>query len=133
VSKYSDEESSKFNGGALQGRDGSTYITIDQIEDKDLVLTIKDLKPGEYSKPMAYEERGIKKVRLVYLKTRTNPHRENLKEDYNKIAQRASEEKKQMKLEKWFKEHLPDYFISIDKEYVGCRVLDDWFKYASKN
>ena len=133
VSKYSDEENSKFNGGALQGRDGSTYITIDQIEDKDLVLAIKDLKPGDYSKPMAYEERGIKKVRLIYLKTRTNPHRENLKEDYNKIAQRAAEEKKQMKLEKWFKEHLPDYFISIDKEYTGCRVLDDWFKYASKN
>ena len=133
VNKYSDEENSKFNSGALQGRDGSTYITIDQIEDKDLVLLIKDLKPGEYSKPMAYEERGLKKARVVFLKTRTNPHRENLKEDYNKIAQRALELKKQQKLERWFREHLPDYFISIDKEYAGCQVLGDWFRYASKN
>lgn len=133
VNKYSDEENSKFNGGAVQGRDGSTYVTIDQIEDKDLVLAIKDLKPGEYSKPLPYEERGLRKVRLVFLKTRTNPHRENIKEDYNKIAQRSLEIKKADKLEKWFKEHLPNYFITIDKEYAGCKALDDWFKYASNN
>jgi peptidyl-prolyl cis-trans isomerase SurA len=133
VNKYSDEESSKFSGGAIQGRDGSTYITIDQLEDKDLVLALRDLKPGDYSKPLAYEERGIKKVRLIYLKTRTNPHRENLKEDYNKVAQRALDDKKQEKLLKWFSEHLPSYYISIDKEYNNCSSLNNWFKFAARN
>lgn len=133
VNKYSDEESSKFSGGAIQGRDGSTYITIDQLEDKDLVLALRNLKPGDYSKPLAYEERGIKKVRLVYLKTRTNPHRENLKEDYNKVAQRALDDKKQEKLLKWFAEHLPNYYISIDKEYNNCTSLNNWVKFAARN
>ncbi|MDE3234435.1 MAG: peptidylprolyl isomerase [Bacteroidota bacterium] len=134
VNKYSDDENSKFNGGAIQARDGSTYITIDQLPDKDLVVAIKDLKPGDISKPQVYtDDRNRKAVRLVYLKTRTNPHRENMKEDYNKIAQRALEQKKQEKLEEWFKDHLPAYYISIDKDYAGCKSLDDWWKYASKN
>ncbi len=77
------------------------------------------------------EEKKI--VRLVFLKTRTNPHRENLKEDYNKIAQRALEEKKQLKLEQWFNDHLPNYYIYIDKEYKGCKILDDWWKYTAAN
>ncbi|OIR07568.1 chaperone SurA precursor [mine drainage metagenome] len=133
INKYSEDENSKFNGGAIQSRDGSTYITIDQL-DKDMVVAIKDLKPGEYSKPQYYiDERGRKLVRLIYLKTRTSPHRENLKDDYNKIAQRALEDKKQEKLEKWFKEHLPSYYISIDKEFEGCASLADWWKYAAKN
>lgn len=133
INKYSEDENSKFNGGAIQSRDGSTYVTIDQL-DKDMVVAIKDLKPGEYSKPQYYiDERGRKLVRLIYLKTRTSPHRENLKDDYNKIAQRALEDKKQERLEKWFKEHLPSYYISIDKEFEGCASLADWWKYAAKN
>ncbi|MFM9469957.1 peptidylprolyl isomerase, partial [Streptomyces scabiei] len=43
VSKYSDDENAKFNGGSIQGGNGSTYITIDQLPDKDLVPLIKTL------------------------------------------------------------------------------------------
>ena len=133
VAHFSDDESSKFNGGQVQGRDGSTFLTIDQL-DKDLVLAIKDLNVGDCSKPQYYtDERGRKLVRIVYMKTRTSPHRENLKDDYNKIAQRALETKKQKKLETWFKEHLPTYYILIDKEFSACPSLATWFKNSATN
>ena len=133
VAHFSDDESSKFNGGQVQGRDGSTFLTIDQL-DKDLVLAIKDLNVGDCSKPQYYtDERGRKLVRIVYMKTRTSPHRENLKDDYNKIAQRALETKKQKKLETWFKEHLPTYYILIDKEFSTCPSLATWFKNSATN
>src|SRR4051812_22633670 len=91
VNKYSEDEGSKYSGGRLQGRDGSGFVTIDQL-DKDMVSVIKNLKVGEYSQPSAFtDERGKKAVRLVYLQTRTEPHRENLKDDYSKISQRALE------------------------------------------
>ena len=67
------------------------------------------------------------------MKTRTSPHRENLKDDYNKIAQRALETKKQKKLETWFKEHLPTYYILIDKEFSTCPSLATWFKNSATN
>jgi peptidyl-prolyl cis-trans isomerase SurA len=129
VSKYSDDEESKFNGGAKIAADGSTFLSIDALE-KEMVVAIKDLKVGEISNPIVYEERGIKKVRIVYLKSRTEPHIENLREDYNKVAARALEEKKQQVLEKWFKEHLPLYYITIDKEFTNCADLLDWWKFA---
>jgi peptidyl-prolyl cis-trans isomerase SurA len=126
VNKYSEDESSKFSGGRKQGRDGSSFVTIDQL-DKDLVLALKDLKPGQYSKPTVYaDERGKKAVRIVYLQTRTEPHRENLKDDYSKISQRAVEQKKNDVLEKWFKSHIPNYYITIDKEFAGCASVKDW-------
>lgn len=131
VNKYSDDENSKFSAGSVaSSRDGSTFVNIDQL-DKDMIKPLSTLKPGEYSQPQVYvDERGRKVVRLIYLKNRTNPHRENLKEDYNKVAQRALEEKKNGALERWFKEHIPTYFISIDKDFAGCSGLDEWRKSA---
>jgi peptidyl-prolyl cis-trans isomerase SurA len=133
VKKYSDDKNASFNGGQQQGRDGSTYITIDAL-DKDMVKTIENMKAGDISTPQVYtDERGRKMVRLVFLKTKTTPHREDFKLDYNKIAQRALEEKKQRHLEDWFNEHLSTYYIAIDKDFAGCSILSNWFKYASKN
>jgi len=130
VDKFSDDENSKFNGGRITARDGSSFLNIDQL-DKELVIGIKNLKPGAVSKPLVYtDERGRKMVRLIYLKNRTQPHRENLKEDYNRIAARALDEKKQGALSKWFKEHLPNYYITIDSEFKNCSSLSDWWKYA---
>ncbi len=134
VNKYSDDDNSKFSAGALSGRDGNgsptTFLSIDQL-DKDIVVLLKDLKPGEYSKPQLYkDERGGQVVRLIYLRNRTEPHRENLKEDYDRVAKRALEEKKSSALEKWFKDHIPTYFISIDKEYASCHGLEEWRKSA---
>ena len=134
VSKYSDDENSKFSAGAISGRDASgsnsTFLSIDQL-DKDIVVLLKSLKPGQYSAPQLYKyERNNQIVRLVYLRNRTEPHRENLKEDYDRVAKRALEEKKSSALEKWFKEHIPTYFISIDKDFSTCGGLDEWRKSA---
>lgn len=126
VARYSDDEASKFTAGQITGRDGSTYVTIDQL-DKDLVAQLKDLSVGEYAHPTEYtDERGKKGVRLVYLKTRTEPHRENLKDDYNRIAQRALEEKKNDVLEQWFNKKVITYYILVDDEYKSCPEMAKW-------
>jgi peptidyl-prolyl cis-trans isomerase SurA len=132
VSKYSDDEASKFTAGMIQGKDG-TFLTIDQL-DKDMVGMMKDIKVGEYSKPVEFtDDRGKKGVRIVYLKTRTAPHRENLKDDYSKIAQRALEEKKENTLEKWFSGKINTYYIMIDDEYKDCKVMEKWVAAAKEN
>ncbi len=131
VSKYSDDESSKFTGGRIQGKDGSTFLTIDQL-DKDLVVKLKDLTVGEYSQPSEYaDERGKKGVRIVQLITRTEPHRENLKDDYNRVAQRALEDKKNETLEKWFTKNIPTYYINVDSEYETCPEMKKWTSNAT--
>lgn len=132
VAKYSEDEQSKFTGGMRQGANGS-FVTIDQL-DKDLVTLLKDLKVGEYSKPAVFtDERGKKGVRLAYLKSRTEPHRENLKDDYDRIAKRALEIKRQGVLERWFAEKIPSYYLLIDSQYNDCQTLQNWLRFAAKS
>jgi len=114
AAKYSDEESAKYTGPYLTNRDGSTFVTIDQL-DKDMVSLLAKLKPGDYSMPVAYEnEQGKKGVRIVHLKSRSTPHRMNLQDDYSKIAQFALEEKKAKVMEKWIQNKLETYYVKID-------------------
>jgi peptidyl-prolyl cis-trans isomerase SurA len=132
VAKFSDDEQSKFTAGQITGRDGGTYVTIDQL-DKDMVAMLKDLKVGQYSHPTEFvDERGKKGIRIVYLKTRTEPHRENLKDDYNRVAQRALEDKKNEVLEQWFNKKVVTYYILVDDEYKSCPEMAKWMP-AAKN
>ncbi len=126
VNQYSNDDNNKFTAGQVTGKDGSTFLTIDQL-DKDMVLMLKDLKVGEYSKPVEFtDERGKKGVHIVFLKTRTAPHRENLKDDYSRVAQRALDEKKNDAIESWFNKKIPTYFIRVDQEYQSCEEMKKW-------
>ena len=126
VSRNSDDEISKFNAGQVTNREGSSFLTIDQL-DKDMVVMLNNLVVGDYSQPTEFtDERGRKGIRIVYLKNKTEPHRENLKDDYNRISQRALEEKKNTALENWFNKKIATYYIMIDKEYQGCEELKKW-------
>lgn len=125
VNKYSDDESSKFTAGMIMGKDG-TFLTIDQL-DKSIVPMLNDLKVGEISQPVEFtDERGKKGVRLVYLKSKTEPHRENMVDDYNKIATRALEEKKEDAIEHWFNTKIKTYHIMVDDEFKSCDVMKRW-------
>ena len=126
VARFSEDETSKFTGGRIPANDGGTFITIDQL-DKDLVVMLKDLKVTEYSQPTEFnDEKGKKGVRIVELISKTEPHRENLKDDYNRIAQRALEEKKNDALEKWFAQKISSFYINIDNEYKTCPEMQKW-------
>ena len=132
VIKYSNDKNSLFTAGQVQGRDGSTFLTIDQL-DKDMVLMLKDLKEGDYSKPKEFTDERMKKgIRIVFLKTRTQPHRENLKDDYDRVATRALEEKKNEAIETWFNKKIPTYFIKIDPDYQGCEEMKKWLNASAK-
>ncbi|MBK6382765.1 MAG: peptidylprolyl isomerase [Chitinophagaceae bacterium] len=116
ASKYSDDESAKFAGPCITNRDGSTYVTIDAL-DKDMVGMLGKMKIGDISLPAAYtDEQGKKGVRIVYLKSRSEPHRMNLHDDYSRISQFALEEKKAKAMEKWMVTKLPTYYISVDTQ-----------------
>jgi peptidyl-prolyl cis-trans isomerase SurA len=129
VSKYSEDENSKFTGGLISANDGSgnTSLSIDKLSDKNLVQMLEKLKVGEYSAPTEYADpTGKKAVRIVVIKSETQPHRENLRDDYDKVAQRAVEEKKNDALEEWFNKKICTFYVNIDKNYQSCPELKSW-------
>ena len=128
--KFSDDESAKFQGAFQLARDGSPYVTIDQL-DKEMVATISKMKVGEYSAPVVFTgDQGKKGVRIVYLKSRSEPHIMNLRDDYSKVATGALEEKKKLALDKWLDTMIPTYYILVDPSTSGaCPAMS---KYSSK-
>jgi peptidyl-prolyl cis-trans isomerase SurA len=128
VARYSDDDIAKATAGQIMNQSGSTFLTISDL-DKDMVLLLKNsnLKPGEYSKPIVYtDERNKKGVRIVYMVSKSEPHRENLRDDYNNVAQRALDEKKSAALEKWFLQKIPTMYVMIADEYRNCSSLTKW-------
>jgi len=118
---------------AWLGRYEVTYDVAPDVIGYGVLLVPKDMKPGEYSQPTVYTtEQGKKGVRIIYLRNRTQPHRENMKDDYNRISQRALEEKKQNILAKWFSEKLKGYYIYVDPEFGSCSDLAPWLAASAK-
>jgi len=114
ASRYSDDEATKFAGPFITGRDGSNYVTIDQL-DREMVGMISKMKVGDISQPTPFEgEQGKKGVRIVYLKSRSEPHRMNMQDDYSKISNFALEEKKAKVLDKWIRDKITTYYVMID-------------------
>lgn len=114
--KYSEDEVVKNYGPFILNRDGSSFVNIDAL-DRDMVNTIKNMKVGDVSQPVSFtNEQGKRGVRLVYLKSRTEPHRLNLDDDYAKIADMALNQKKNQELDKWLQKKIPTFYILVDKE-----------------
>jgi len=131
ATRYTEDEQAKFSGPYFLGRDGGPYVTIDLL-DKDLVAMLDKLKPGEYSQPVVFDDNGKKGVRIVHYKSRSEPHRLNMKDDFSRISTMALEEKKQKTLEKWMKEKVPTYYIMIDDEIKTCTDLTKWISEKQK-
>ncbi len=127
ATKYSEDESAKFLGPFLISRNGDPYVTIDEM-DKDMVAAISKMKVGEYSQPLPFvSEQGKKGVRIIYLKSRSEPHRMNLQDDYSKISNFALEEKKSKTIDEWLKAKLPDYYIMVDNMAAAeCPLLQKY-------
>jgi len=125
ATRYTEDEQAKFSGAYFLGRDGGPYVTIDLL-DKDLVAMLDKLKPGEYSQPVVFDDNGKKGVRIVHYKSRSEPHRLNMKDDFSRISTMAQEEKKQKAIEKWMKDKVPTYYIMIDDEIKSCTDLTKW-------
>lgn len=122
--EFSDDKFTQNSGGLLSSQNGNTYIPLDKL-DPAIFFTIDTMQVGEITPPLPYRtEDGKQAMRILYLKSRTPPHQANLKDDYQKIAAAALNDKKATALEEWFEKNKDSVFIDIDPEYVKCNVLD---------
>lgn len=127
---YSDNKETKFNGGMLLDLENqmsrSTLVPVERL-DATVFTAIDTLKPGEYSRPSQFtDQTGKVGYRFNYLKSRTEPHKANLDEDYAKIKDAALQDKINRKLSEWFEGRRKTTYINIAEEYRGCDELKLW-------
>lgn len=116
VATYSDDDVTHYYSPFILNKDGSSYVTLDQL-DKEIIMLISKMKPGEYSPPVSFtNDIGRKAVRIIYFKSRKEPHTMNMRDDYTKISQQALEEKKANVLNTWYKSKISSYHIIVDND-----------------
>ncbi len=139
ASLYSDDEEgrrgTKNTGGMFTMPDGSTFMSMDAL-DGAIVLTLDTMDVGEISEPLVFipnpRMREQKAVRIIYLKSRSKPHRESLETDYSRIQSQALRKKQFEALDKWFEEHISGFYLQIDDDYKDCENIQNWIKSSDK-
>ena len=122
--EFSDDVTTASKGGLVTDNTGSVSIPIDELP-AELFFSIDTLSSGAISKPLLFKtEEGKQAARILFLKDKIDPHRANLKQDYEKIYQRALDAKKVTALNAWFKDIKEHVFISIDAAYQHCQRLE---------
>ncbi len=135
VHKYSTDNMAKMSGGIiLHPNTGSSFLPIDAL-DADMARKVTEMKVNSFSKPHIFIDQsgnGQNSCRIMYLRSRKEPHLLNLKDDYAIIQEKALENKKNDYIQKYLKERLPEFYIYLDEEYNHCEVLKDWYSVSSK-
>lgn len=133
VNRYSDDENMKYTGGSVfvQTPGGfESVLTLDQFTDKQIADEVTKMKVGDISEAQIFQnqQNGKLQVRLLYLRSKTEPHRENLKDDFNEISQRALYVKQQQVLANWLERNIGNYYIRVDESMYDCPDIKEWTK-----
>ncbi len=121
----SDDKETAESGGLIQDRStGISKLTLDASMDPALYFAIDTMKVGDLSMPVSYRlEDGSSAMRILWYKSKSEPHTANLRDDYEKLSQIVLSNKRNNALEEWFKKAQGDVYISIEPEYRNCKVL----------
>lgn len=122
----SEDKETAETGGIIQDRNTRLgRLTLDASMDPALYFAIDTMKVGDLSLPVAYRtEDGRSAMRILWYKSKSEPHTANLRDDYEKISQIVLSNKRNHALEEWFKKAQGDVYISVEPEYKNCKILD---------
>lgn len=127
--KFSDDDDTKNNGGLMiNPESNTTHLSPDKI-DKGLFFEIDTMSLNKVSAPITMvTAEGKTAYRIVMVKSKTQPHSANLKDDYQKIQEVALSEKQNKVLSDWVKKKQKSTYIQINQEYSNCEILKHWKK-----
>lgn len=131
VMKFSDDKDTKMNQGKLVNPAmGTSRFEMDMLSQVDptMFFVLDKMKPGDISEPVLYQKPdGTKAYRLVKLVLATEPHRANLKDDYQRIQNVATAEKEKKQVEEWIQKRIRSNYIKINDDFVDCEFQHNWF------
>lgn len=125
--KYSDDPG-KANGGVIiNPYTGTTWFEMEQLEPQESFV-INKLDVGQISSPVPTQtEEGKDAYRLIKLKSRSEPHRANLIDDYSLITEWALKMKKEQKIREWVNKNVENAYIMVIDDYKSCEFEYNFF------
>jgi len=127
---FSEDELSSVNGGiVINPITGNTKFEMEQLH-PSVVQAIRDLKIGEISESFqSVDESGNTVFKIVKIKSRSNPHPANLKEDYAILHDMAKAEKQQEEFLEWIMDKQKTTYIKVNPPFRTCNFASEgWLK-----
>lgn len=139
--QYSDDEQTRGNGGMFfnpQEGLGFNMIPLDKINeytrDPGIFRIIDTMEVGQISAPQIYVDPQTRKqgYRIVYYKSKSEPHQASLETDYPRLKRAALAAKQQKVVQEWFEEKVGEQYVRIDENYQGCQSLRPWLQSSAQ-
>lgn len=90
---------------------------------------IRNLKVGQISDPFESKDDKNKTVyKIIQLKSRTEPHKANLKQDYDLLKNMAMQQKKLDVIDDWVSSKAKETYIRLDSPYEDCTFRNKAWK-----
>jgi len=127
---FSEDQRSRMSEGLfLNPMNSDPYWTADLLPAAEYEA-VKDLKENEMTDPFLTNDEENKEVyKIMKLQERTQPHRANLKQDYETIKEMLVAHKKEQKVRNWINDKRAATYIHIDENFLECEFLNEgWLK-----
>ena len=85
------------------------------------------MKVGDVSPVINHVGADAKQAwRIVYLKSRTEPHKANMQDDYIRLLNMASFDRQKTLIKNWITKKSKSTYIKIDPEFNACKLEYNW-------
>lgn len=127
ATRYSDDQDTKNNGGnVFNPQTGNTRFETDQV-DPAVFFHLDKLAQGEISQPVLTQTpEGNQVFRIYLLKSRSQPHRLNIEQDYQKLQEIVQESKSNAALAEWVRRKRKSVHVNITEKFRNCSGLELW-------
>ncbi len=127
--RYSDDSESRYNGGAVVNpANGTTRFASDEV-DPTIFFQLDKMNAGDISAPIqSLSAEGNTAFRILFLKSRSAPHKASLETDYQRIQQAALTEKENKILNEWVRKKKRITFVHLAESLKTCVNLTQWFE-----
>lgn len=129
-----DKDTRNNKGLMVNSNHDSRYGGTSKFEMQELPqevgIAVKDLKPGEISKPFTMINAKQKEVvAIVLLKSKIEGHKANLSEDYQVLKSIVEGRKREDILKEWLTKKQKETYVRINENWRNCDFQSDgWLK-----
>ncbi len=122
--RYSEDRNTSVNGGLIVNpRTQAATFELDQLDTKDY-YNIRNMEVNDLSEPFESTDHNHKVCyKMLYLKSRTEPHRANLKQDYLLLQEMALQIKNNEVMKEWYEEKKETTYIKVGAPFRHCTQL----------
>ena len=129
VDRFSEDDQTKFNRGLMTNPEtGDSRWETGDLQ-RELFLVVEKLDEGKLSQASFFRTRdGKEGFRIVKLHRKVEPHRANMRDDYQFIKNMAAQKNTEKRIDQWVERKIKTTYIKINTDIYTCSFKNSWIK-----